>query len=256
MNCREALEKLYDYLDSEIGSDERKHLDQHLESCTDCLRRYQLEEQFNKVIKERLQNQPDISALKDKIKREIDKMDDGVQPRNMLFFVAPLLVASVAALLILFPSGKATDSEVIAQVVAPFAAEYGKCLQKLTNFTVQSHDPGVVHAEISRSTDLPDELFQFSSPDVMITGAAIAGFPQGDQPLVDFQAFGEDVIVFVLDRNQIDVTPFRRVDRSGKTMYVGSCRYYYYAIWNCEGKQCVAVSKLSEDKLIEFSILF
>ncbi|MCD6156471.1 MAG: zf-HC2 domain-containing protein [Candidatus Atribacteria bacterium] len=44
MNCREAVEKLYLYLDGEIlTEEERKSLEEHLNLCRACYKRYEFE---------------------------------------------------------------------------------------------------------------------------------------------------------------------------------------------------------------------
>jgi anti-sigma factor (TIGR02949 family) len=251
-----VLAKLYEYLDSEIGLDEKKHLDQHLEFCPDCLKKYQLEEQFNRVVTEKLQNKPDIAALKARIKQQIDKIDTDTQPRSIFFFLAPLLLAIATVIFVVFPSGVRSDSQAVLMVVSSFASEHSKSLQNLTSFAVQSDDPTVVRSGISQLADLPESLFRFSSRDVAIRGAAVSHLPQGDVPMVDYAAYGANVTLFVLDHNQLDKTPFHKVERNGRTFYTGSCPHYQYVIWDLAGRECVAVSTLPADNLIDFSLLF
>jgi mycothiol system anti-sigma-R factor len=256
VNCREALTKLYEYLDKELCEDDKKHLDQHLEFCSDCLKKYQLEEEFNKVVKQKICCQPDVTHLKNRVREEIDRIDASSQPRNILFLLMPLIVATVVTLVILIPSGRGSDPQAVLLAMRPFADEHTKCLQRLLEYAVESTDPLVVKAGLAQFSDLPQELFAATPTDVSIQAAAVAHLPSGDNVQFDYRAFGEDVSVFVLPRDAVDKSPLEKVERSGKTFYVGSCPFYQYVIWACEGHECVAVSKLSQSQLVDFALIF
>jgi mycothiol system anti-sigma-R factor len=51
--CREAIEKVYLYLDGEIADDDCALIRQHLEDCSPCLRAYGLEREFKALIARR-----------------------------------------------------------------------------------------------------------------------------------------------------------------------------------------------------------
>ena len=50
MDCDDCLEKLYQFLDQELGPTERKEIARHLEGCDDCGDTVVFQEQFLKVI--------------------------------------------------------------------------------------------------------------------------------------------------------------------------------------------------------------
>jgi mycothiol system anti-sigma-R factor len=52
MDCDDCLEKLYAFLDQELGSAERKEMAQHIEDCADCGDNLVFEERFLKVIRD------------------------------------------------------------------------------------------------------------------------------------------------------------------------------------------------------------
>jgi hypothetical protein len=45
-------------------------------------------DEFNKVMRQRIPSQPDLTALKNRIKEQIDKIDAQSQPRNFIFLLA------------------------------------------------------------------------------------------------------------------------------------------------------------------------
>jgi mycothiol system anti-sigma-R factor len=256
MNCREAFAKLYEYLDKELGEDDKKQLEQHLEFCSDCLKKYELEEEFNKVIKQKICCSPDVTHLKNRIREQIDKIDESSQPRNILFLLLPLLAAVVIVLVVLIPSGRGSDPQAVLLAMRPYADEHTKCLQHVLKYDVESTDPAVVKTGMTKYADLPEEFFDVTPAGISIQAAVVAHLPSGDDVQFDYNAFGEDVSVFVLPRDTVDKSPFKKVERNGKAFYIGSCPFYQYVIWTCETHECVAVSKLSQSQLVDFAVVF
>ena len=256
VNCREALAKLYDYLDKELSEDDVKGLEVHIEHCSDCLKRYELEEEFNNVIKQKTACCPDVTHLKNRIREQIDKIDSASQPRNILFLLGPLVIAAVVALIIFVPFGKGSDPQAVLLAVRPLSDEHTKCLQQVMRYQVQSHDPAVIEAGLAQIPDLPEELFRVTPADVAIQAAAITHLQGGEDAHIDFRAYGEDVSVFVLPSSTIEKKPFNKVTIGSDVFYTGSCPNYQYVIWTCEGHECVAVSKLAAPKLLQFAQLF
>ncbi len=254
MNCREALAKLYDYLDKELNEDDQKGLERHLEHCSDCLKKYELEEEFNTFVRKKIACNPDVTQLKDRIRQQIDKIDSAAQPRNIMYLLVPLVAAVIIAFVIFVPWGKNSDPQAVLLAVQPLADEHTKCLQNLINFDVQSTDPNVVKASMATIPDIPDELFKPSTPDIGIHAAGVVHLSSGDKAHLDYTAYGEDVSVFVLPQGTIDKKPFKKVNHEGEAYYTGSCPYYHYVIWTCDEAECVAVSKLAPDKLLEFAL--
>jgi mycothiol system anti-sigma-R factor len=50
MDCDDCLEKLYAFLDQELGAGERKQVATHLDGCADCGDNLAFEERFLKVV--------------------------------------------------------------------------------------------------------------------------------------------------------------------------------------------------------------
>ena len=50
VDCREVLEKVYLYLDREVGDVDVTKIREHLEECAPCLRQYGLEQQVKALV--------------------------------------------------------------------------------------------------------------------------------------------------------------------------------------------------------------
>jgi len=261
VNCREVLAKLYDYLDSELPSDEKHQVKSHLEVCTHCLEQYELEEDFNKLIQQKVKSPADIQNLKSKVLQEIEKIDRGDNKvasssssgRSVFYLLAPIAAAALIALVLINPFSPKGS---VLEAVYPFAMEHNKCLDHVLQYLVKSQDPQVVQSALAHFGSLPDDLFKIPQSDYQIEGAALAHTDSGEKPHIDYDYSGTDVSIFVLDRDTIDKSAFRQLQHNGKTYYMGSCPKFHYVIWQCKNHECIAVSKLGEDQLLGFASTF
>ena len=107
MNCDEALNLLYDYVDKEVSEIDAKQIRQHLDKCGHCLERYNLEENVNELLKEKVvnccQSTPKVEELKAKILDKLDEIDrdgaKGSDSKGIRLFSFGLV--SAAALIVL-----------------------------------------------------------------------------------------------------------------------------------------------------------
>jgi anti-sigma factor (TIGR02949 family) len=257
VNCRQALEKLYDYLDKELVESEQKKLEQHLELCSDCLRKYNIEKSVQEAITSRLHESYDTAPLKARILAEIDKMEGGGRSGRIFYLLAPLAAAAAIAVAFLFPLISADNRYEVYSAVAPFADTHSDCLSKALDFRFKSSNPQVLDSCMADLRGLlPRQLFEFKSQDIKIAAATISQLPGGNEPLLEYIAFGDSVSLFVNYHNSIDTSPFREITVGGEKMLVGSCTNYRYVIWECGDTQCIAVSRLPEKELVEFASAF
>ncbi len=255
MNCREALEKLYDYLDRELVEAEQQKLEQHLEFCSDCLRKFNLEKAVQEAVKAKLNRRHDVEPLKARIVSELDKIDKGGK-QGLGYLLLPLAAAAVLAVFFLFPFSSGGPRTDIGQAAALFADQHSKCLKHLLNHEIESTDPRVVDSCMSELMQIPQELFAYDSPDIIINAGAIAQLPGGDEAHLEYLAFGEMVSLFVNRNNSLNTEPFKKLQNDGQTMWVGACTTFRYVIWECQGVECIAVSKLPEEQLVQFASAF
>ena len=70
--CREATERLDDYVDGELALDETKKVAQHLKICRECEGKFKFERDLVAGLREKVgqaetNEMPDVSALKERI---------------------------------------------------------------------------------------------------------------------------------------------------------------------------------------------
>jgi mycothiol system anti-sigma-R factor len=64
-DCREVLDKLYEYLDSEVTADDVHKIREHLDECAPCLREHDLEQVLKTLVRRSCQDRaPDGLRVK------------------------------------------------------------------------------------------------------------------------------------------------------------------------------------------------
>jgi len=71
MNCREAVEHLYEYLDKELTPDIEREVRDHLQDCSPCLEQFDFEHAFLTFLQARCRTRSAPPALKRKILHEL-----------------------------------------------------------------------------------------------------------------------------------------------------------------------------------------
>ena len=65
--CTEVLDRVYSYLDGELGDDGKAKIRQHLDECGPCLREFGLEEAVKKLVHRCCASEPAPSGLRSKV---------------------------------------------------------------------------------------------------------------------------------------------------------------------------------------------
>lgn len=80
MNCKSALQILYDIIDKEASTIDEKEIEGHLDQCRHCRDIFRIESSFQDFLKFKLQSsQPTskIDTLKERILHDLDEIDCG-----------------------------------------------------------------------------------------------------------------------------------------------------------------------------------
>ncbi|MEW5876202.1 MAG: zf-HC2 domain-containing protein, partial [Candidatus Zixiibacteriota bacterium] len=67
INCLQALEKLYDYVDGELPPADRAAVQEHLEACRPCLTHFEFETLFSDFVRRRATLPAAREAFKDRL---------------------------------------------------------------------------------------------------------------------------------------------------------------------------------------------
>lgn len=70
-DCRAVLERIYLYLDGEIAGEECTYIQVHLESCTGCLHRFGVEQDFKELVHRKCREDAIPAGLVERIRANI-----------------------------------------------------------------------------------------------------------------------------------------------------------------------------------------
>jgi hypothetical protein len=106
MNCQETLNLLYDVIDKEASEIDVLEVQKHLDHCQDCLKKFQIQESLQLLVKERLKavsDIPKIDHLKSKVLAKLEEAEASLpkSSRQPVPFRLPAIALALAAAVIL-----------------------------------------------------------------------------------------------------------------------------------------------------------
>ncbi len=102
MNCRQALEKLYDIIDNESGDVDSQDVEKHLKMCRHCMAHYEFERIFKTFVVDKGEDQVASDDLKKNILGKLDEIDAAgeVGSSRFPFSWSRVTIASAASLVV------------------------------------------------------------------------------------------------------------------------------------------------------------
>ncbi len=76
IDCREAVERLYEYLDKELTPEVTAEVQHHLRSCAGCFRHFEFERVFLRFLEARARGRGAGPAVKRRIIQELFESED------------------------------------------------------------------------------------------------------------------------------------------------------------------------------------
>ena len=73
-DCREVLDRVYEYLDGEMNPSDLTKIRVHLEECSPCLRQYDLDEALKALIRRSCACEPAPASLRERIMLRITEV--------------------------------------------------------------------------------------------------------------------------------------------------------------------------------------
>jgi anti-sigma factor (TIGR02949 family) len=78
MECKEAVKNLLDYIHNEMGKLDEDKLKEHLDECRKCCVRFNFEENFTLLLRNKFSEIKCPNYLKENIKKLIVEMNEGI----------------------------------------------------------------------------------------------------------------------------------------------------------------------------------
>jgi len=151
MNCQEALTLLYDVIDKEASQIDIKEVQKHLDYCQDCLKKFQLEESLQALVKEKLKaatDIPTINHLKARVLlklEQIELMQISSRQREFPFRIPAVAMAAAASVILLIGAafwGKGLYNHYTEYI--PLERAHWAAVDDINNFSEQNSTQAVL----------------------------------------------------------------------------------------------------------------
>lgn len=250
MNCREARELLFAFLDNELDAALSLEMQRHLEHCPACAREAEIERTIGKHLAAALDRQGDTPALNEQQLQASLASDRG--PISVggrwglrqwaMTGCAMLVLGAVAVLLSVRPDHRAVISrDVLVDDFDDFVA-HGRPLQ------IASADRQQVADWIRRELDVRVELPAMHGR-CKLVGARKCDLAGQPGVLVLYDADGRPASVLVLTRVRLDFKGMTRAADSAH--WVDRCKGHTIVASQEDGVTYAAVAQLPQSQLLE-----
>jgi len=253
MNCREALENLYAYLDGQLDDDTVERIQGHLEVCDHCFEAYEFERLLQDFVVRKgqviVRTEPLKSKVMDKI-RELDQEDEGAS--GFFFVVRPYLAAAAAIVITLvglyFYLGDSSST-----LYASFVDCHLKCNDLIQAEQQQPVSPAQIDSCLSHIAVFPARFMKGDEHRIPTFGE-VNQYGGEDAAHFVFSYHGSLISVFIVDQNKID--PSGSMDQTTDdrhTYFHSQEEDFNIVMWKCNCAWCVAISCAETGKIIEFA---
>lgn len=254
MNCREALELMYEYLDNELTSDQVERVRNHLAACAHCFERFEFENTLNEMLARRGQVEVDAEHLKVTIMQGVRELDQEEPTKGFFYRFRPYFAVATVLILVLIGLNFVLDGErsTLYAKVGPLIEYHNKCIHGTENGQLVPMQEDQIRACISGFLSDPEILLKPVSDRSAVFGE-IVKCDKCDAAHVTYKYAETHVSVFIFRDNASPLPEVKDTIRTEKHEYllvpVDGMNVVY---WQCKGCWCAAVAKIDADGMISF----
>ncbi|MCK4656408.1 MAG: zf-HC2 domain-containing protein, partial [candidate division Zixibacteria bacterium] len=165
MNCREALQLMYDYLDSELTKDQVEKVKVHLMVCEHCFSKFEFEKLLHNCLQKKGQVSVNAEPLKSRVMEKIQQLDEE-DDRGVFFSrVRPFLAAAAVIVLVVVGLAFVLDSghSTAYAKVKPLVENHRQCLLDRQSGSQPLMTTDEIRVCLSELMAVPDVLLQPAS---------------------------------------------------------------------------------------------
>lgn len=255
MNCREALQLMYDYLDRELTKEHVEKIKVHLMACEHCFSKFEFEKLLHDCLLKKGQVAVDAEPLKSRVMERIQQLDEEEDRGGFFSRVRPLLSAAAVVALIVIGLIFVLDrghSTAYAKV-KPLVDSHRKCLLDRQTGIQPVMTTDEIRGCLTELMAVPDVLLQ-PTPDRQATVGKIVTCHGCKVVLVAFDYEGAEITLYIFDE-KIYTPPeeYEEIAADHHLYYSGSCDGMNVIYWQCLGYWFAAVAALDADSMFTFA---
>ena|GEM_PF-2048777 len=255
MNCREALQLMYEYLDSELTEDQVKRVEIHLKTCEHCFSKFEFEKLLQGCLMKKGQVAVDAEPLKSRVIKQIQRLDEEGDQGVFFSRVRPFFAAAAAIVLIVIGLAFVLNrgySTAYAQV-KPLVEEHRQCLLDIRSGSQPLMTADEIRACLSEHMTVPDVLLQ-PAPDRQPSVGKTFMCHGCEVMLLAYDYKGADITMYIIDNEEyVPPEEFEKITADDRLYYSGSYDGVNVIYWQCMGYWFAAVSALDVDSMFSFA---
>ncbi len=257
MNCREALQLMYEYLDSELTEDTVARIRRHLSICEHCFEKFEFERHLEEYLSVKGQVEVDAAPLRAKVMQRISELEneEGEANRGFFYRFRPYFAAAatvalvVTGFLFVLDGGRTTAYA----KVKPLIDNHKWCLLERENGNLLPMQESEIRACVAGFLSDPDVLFKPSADRSPVFGQVVK-CSQCDAAHVAFEYGDSEISVYIFADKKYTPPDDCKIIKTGRHEF--HCASYdgvNVMYWQCRGCWCAAVSTISTAEMISFA---
>ncbi len=254
MNCREALENLYDYLDGQLDETSAKKIKDHLEICDHCFDTYEFEKLLQNFVVDKGQLSVRTEPLKTKVMEKIKELDSEEEGAPGFFSVVRPYLAAAAAIVVTMVGLYFYLNQSSSTLYASFIDCHLRCDNPVSTTTEVTAIPAArIDSCLSHIAVFPAEFMKGDDRRIPTIGE-VNQYEGEDAAHFVFDYDGSLISVFVMDEKNIRPGQYmKQTSDERHTYYQTRENDFNIVMWQCAGAWCVAVSRADYDTIVDFA---
>ena len=257
MNCREALQLMYEYLDNELTEDTVTKVRRHLSICEHCFGKFEFEKHLNECLSLKGQVAVDAAPLRARVIERISELENEEGRPNRDFFsrfrpylaVAAAVALVVVGFALVFDGGRSTAYA----KVKPLVENHRRCMIDRENGSLMPMDESAIRACVAGLISDPDILLK-PAPDRQPVFGQVVDCAHCHAAHVAFEYADSEVSIYIFaDKNYAPPQDYRIIESGNYRYHCGSFDGMNIVYWKCKGCWCAAVSAIDLAQMISFA---
>lgn len=255
MNCAEAREYLFAFLDNELDAPLSIELQRHIERCCDCAREAETERAVRKQLAAKLADSATVGALDEgKLTRMLTSPGVRRVPDMRLRTARRGRVAASIAVLVLGGAGVIVALKTSSST-APFAdllvADFQHFLEEGRHLQLASADASEVSDWLHDRTGLDIVIAPTHGQRCRLVGARKCKIGGRPAAFAFYDMHGDPVSIVALEQKHVNLSRMRYVGQGGRARWVDRCKGHTVVARSRGELLYAAVSKLPETELFD-----
>jgi mycothiol system anti-sigma-R factor len=241
MDCQDLEIYLSGLVDGELESSKELLVQNHLKSCQDCRREYNLLKTTKDLIKQNIPSEKAPAYLRNKVVRrvETEKVKDARQWQWLRsWFLSPQMLAPALVVLIIVASLISYSiyfRSPAGQLISQLVTAHGDYENKRMSLKMASSNPQQLAAWFKNKVDFSVEVPRLDQINFSLLGGEVFSLAEGSGVHILYHSSqGHKISLFILKDQEIQLS-FKTIQERGYEFYIANYKDYAVLCWKKDG---------------------